>query len=265
MIQAFLLSAALFTGPAQPAQPLAGPEVVTRGPRQTLVSRDFNNRLRRPETTPEVAALELLDLPPAIRAAADEVVAARTAAIDRFVSENLLLLGEIDTASKAGRKLEAAALLLKAVQALAPALEGGPLAERIARALPPEHAAKYRAICDEYWNAAIDEALATARADGQVQTGWQAGLGERLRHFGEEIARSYERQAAAGTLFIDFLLAGLDLTPEQRGIIGDLKIDMLERTGMRPSEQDQGRLALGILAYLNPAQRRIVLDRIAGL
>lgn len=250
---------------AQPVSaPLAGPAAASRAERPTLVQRDFNQRLRRPETTPERAALNLLKLSPDSLAAAESVLDRRAAAIDRFVTENLFLLQELDTASKAGDKLDVAILILRAVDAIRPVLAYGTLRDQVVAALSPDDAARFAAVFDEYWSAAVDESHRESREAGKKEARWAIDLGERFKHLGEEIARSFERQLASGTVFVDYYLQGLDLTDEQRGSINALKLDMLERTAFKPSEKDQQQLAVGALAYLSAAQRTIVLKRITG-
>ena len=73
-----------------------------------------------------------------------------------------------------------------------------------------------------------------------------------------------KRQTAAGTLFVDFFMSNLDLSEEQTRAINGLKLEMLRRTNMRPTENDQQQLAIGALAYLNERQRTTVLRRLSG-
>jgi hypothetical protein len=253
-------------GAAQPPPvgPLGGPRVARQATRPTLLSYDLSGRVRRLQTAPEIAAIELLHLAPGLQAGVDAVVGARAAAMDRFVSENLLLLSQLDTASKANDRLGAAVLLLEGFNKLRPALKDGPLRDRIARALPPAAAARFHALYSEYWSALVAESVRDNRAQGKHDPRWAIDLGEHLKELGQEITRAYERQAASGTLFIDYLLSDLDLSDRQRRTIETLKLDMLARTNMRPSEKDQKQLGLGILAYLNERQRLKVIKKIAG-
>jgi hypothetical protein len=248
----------------QPQSPLAGPAVGVRAMRPTLVSYDMNGRLRRLEASPEVAAIGLLHLSPDAQTAVDRVAADHAAAIDRFVSENLLLLGQLDTASKAGGKLDQFSVLIQVLQKVRPALEGLPLRERIAAALPADDAGKFRGLVLEYWGALVADGLRENRAQGKYDAPWAVGVGERIRLLAEEVTRSYERQAAMGTLFFDYVLADLNLTPAQRETVRGLELDMLEQANFRPSEEDQKKLGLGILAYLDAHQRRMVLKKIMG-
>jgi hypothetical protein len=248
---------------AQPL-PLSGP-IVPRAPeRPTIVQYDFNSRIRRPETSPEHAAILLLNLPAPVQARADEVFARRAALIDGFVARNLLLLQELDTAGKAGDKLDQLVLILRALEEVRPILEAGPMRDQVAGVLPAPDAGRFRSMVGEYWSAVLAESLRDARAAGKRNARWQIDLGERFRHLGAEIAQSYERQVASGTLIIDYLMTGLDLTPEQVTTINGLKLDMLQRAGMRPAEKDQQQLAVGALAYLNPEQRAKVIKRLTG-
>src|SRR5678815_5524615 len=110
---------------AQPAEPLRGPVVAAHVDRVTLVSYDFNSRVRRPETSPEHAAVLLMKLGPELQAKVDGVFAHRAEMMDRFVAENLLMLGELDTAHKAGDKLGELALILEGLRKLNPLLSEG--------------------------------------------------------------------------------------------------------------------------------------------
>ena len=155
-------------------------------------------------------------------------------------------------------------VILRTLQKIRPVLEPGPMRDQVSRVLPGPDAARFRAIVDEYWAAVIKEGLRDARARGKKDARWQVDLGERLKHLGEEIARSYERQVASGTLFVDYFMSELHLSPEQTRIINDLKLDMLRQSGMRPGEKDQQRLVLGALAYLTADQRAKVIKRLTG-
>lgn len=260
-----LIPALVLTQPTQPQPaPLAGPRLAATQRPATLVQYDLAGRLRRPEIAPEEAALALLDLDAQAKAAADAIIEGRAAALDRFVSENLLLLGQLDTAGKAGGKLDQFTLFMQLYEKLRPTLEQGPLDARIAAALPAPAAARFRALVNTYYTAAAQEIQEADAANGKKTPLRLAMLGERLRLVGEEIKRSYERQAAAGTLIADYLLADLDLTEAQRNTISRLKLDFLERTSFHPTEKQQQGFVAGAVAYLSEAQRARVIRKISG-
>lgn len=238
------------------AQPLGGP--IVRPAPVSIIETDFLGRLRRPETSPERAALDALALSPADRERLDALLAPREALLDRFVADNLLLLGQFDTAVKGGSHRHALALAFTLLRALAPVIEPGPLRSQIARALDPDSRRRFLSLLRDYDAALVRD----ARAAGNPAPRTLILLGERLRELGEDIARSFQRQQNAGTIFADALLSGIDLSPEQARAFHDLKLDLLERTAGRASETDQRNLVLAILARLSESQRARVLPRI---
>jgi hypothetical protein len=250
--------------PAPAAPPFGGPVIAPRVERPTLVSYDMSGRLRDLENSPEQEALRLLDLDAASRAAAEQVLTSRAARIDAFVTDNLLMFGQLDSAGKAGAKLDATMLLAKIMERGWPLIIEGPQRGRIAQALPPVAATKFRALIAEYRRAWWKQAYADARAKGDHPPAIAVAIAERAMELGKELGRSYERQAGMGTLIADYLLAGVALTPEQQQTVRDLKLDMLRRTNFKPSEKDQQILVLGIVANLPEAEREKVIRKIVN-
>src|SRR5688500_4528356 len=118
MLATVLLLLALAQPVQEHAAPLGGPVVADQGGAPTLLRYDFGGKLRRPEVSPQEAALGLLGLEGGSLERAEAVLAARAAAVDRFVVSNLLLLGELDTAGKAGDKLDQALTLARLIDAI---------------------------------------------------------------------------------------------------------------------------------------------------
>ncbi|MFN0131326.1 MAG: hypothetical protein ACKVW3_02145 [Phycisphaerales bacterium] len=240
------------------SQPLSGPAVRPAPARPSIVEIDFTGKLRRPETTPERAALALLSLDDPTRAAINSLLSEREARLDAFVTDHLLLLGRFDTAIKGGSQREAVLLGLALIQGLQPVLQLGPPRDAITAALPAPARANFLALLRNYDSALVREARA-ARNDAPRAL---VLFGERLRALGEEIGRSFQRQLAAGTLFADALLAGVNLSPDQARTFRDMKLDLLERLNGHATEEDQRDLVVGILARLSESQRAIVIPRI---
>jgi hypothetical protein len=245
---------------AQP-EPLAGPPVKTAA-RSGIVQHEMSGRVVRPEKTVEEAAADRLGLSAEVRARVDRVVAERAVAIDRFVTENLLLLNQLDTVGKAGSLRDKVVVGMEAVTRLGAAVQGRSLKQAILAQLPEGEARKFRALLREYWRAIHEEGKLIKPQD--PPPAWAAHLGESLASLGREIARSFERQAASGTVFVDYLLSGVELNEEQKELVRDLKLDMMEKTGMRASEEDQKKLVISIAAHLTPAQRGKVMERVKG-
>src|SRR5687768_7619267 len=110
-----LIGQAAAQPPSSPLPPLSGPAIAARVERPTLVSYDMQNRLRDLEAIPEQAAFGLLKVDGETRERVEVVFAARAARIGAFVVEHLQEFGELDTASKAGAKLDATIMLARLI------------------------------------------------------------------------------------------------------------------------------------------------------
>jgi hypothetical protein len=257
MIAALIVGACVVGQP----QPLSGP-AVQLAERPGLVQHDMSGRVVRPEKAAEEAAVDQLVLTPEVRARVERTITERAAAIDRFVTENLLLLNQLDTVGKAGSLRDKIAVGVEAVTKLGGAIQGRSLKEAILAELPEEQGARFREMLRDYWRALHEEGKALKPHDPPPP--WAVYIGESLASLGREIARSFERQSASGTVFVDYLLSGLDLNEQQNNIVRELKLDMMERTEMRASEEDQKKLVLSVAAYLDQRQRAKVIERIGG-
>lgn len=245
---------------AQPEAPLAGPAVKERVP--GLVQHEMSGRVIRPVRSIEQTVVERMKLSPEVRERVERVLSERAAALDKFVVENLLLLNQLQTVQAAGSLRERIVVGVEAVQKLAEAIGGRSLREEIVKVLSEEDARAFKAAMREYWAALSEEARAMKPKDPPPR--WAVYLGEQAQALGREIAGSFERQSASGTLFLDYLVAGLELNESQREIIHELKLDLLEKTGMRPTEEDQKKLILSAAAYLNKDQRAKAIAKVAG-
>jgi hypothetical protein len=146
--------------PAPQVNPLAGPSVggddAAGG--ATIVVRDFSGKIKRPDMRPEVAALQVLSLSPAEREATGQVLAQRAAMLDTLVRENIDLLLRAQTARESDDRAEKQAVLKETTRVFAPLGEGGTLEVKLAAALEPANATKFRAVLREYWRARAREA-----------------------------------------------------------------------------------------------------------
>lgn len=213
---------------------LRGPRVSEGSRRATLISRDFDGKIKRLDIPPEEAALELIAIPAEYRKEIDRVLAERAAILDKIVAENLLKLVEASNASKSGDKDEARRIYLELVEQAAPLRERGKLSDEIKDILPTDLAQQYERIRKEYWEAVLQEDIAVSQGGMDNPRTGEAGsaraaqpktlLAAALRKevglaIGAEIKRSYERQAAARADDLRKFVDALQLTPEQEGKI----------------------------------------------
>lgn len=270
-------AAALSQTPNQPASPsrppassapddaLAGPRVAAReGQRPTIVRRDFNGVIERPDATPAEAALDLITLDDDSRKAVRDVLARRAAGLDAFVRENLELLGQISNANQSGDRAESLRLLAEAAPKLRPTLGRAPLEEQLAQVLPEPKARELRHLVREYRNAVRNEAVTKARAQGETLTPAQATIRESLSELGQEIRRAYERQFLGRQAELDRVLAMLNLQPAQETRIRNLITEHVQATKGNPTQAQRLQLFTRIAAELDREQRATLLREYRG-
>ncbi|MBL0926736.1 MAG: hypothetical protein IBJ11_03670 [Phycisphaerales bacterium] len=244
-----------------PAGALAGPSVEVDRATRGIVARDFEGRVVRPETTPEQASLALLDLDAASRAGVDAVLAERARLLEAFVAENAELLQKLATADAAGERVKQIALALEAYQKLEGVRAKGPLREQIRKALAPDAAERFEAILAAYDDALVDD----ARRSGETKPRWAILAEERLKAFGKEGERAFERSVESGGLALGLLTVDLNLRPEQRGPLREIlrRFAELDRQG----GQDVQKLSAFIeaMSILDAEQRPKFIARIRGV
>lgn len=257
--------AALATDPkpaaAQPPA-LAGPKVAPKAEPQGIVSVDFNGEVRRPEMTPEEAAIARLDLDDAIKARVRAIINKRDAIIDDFVSGNLDLLTKFGAAAGGNDKLDQAMLGLEAFQKLAPLREGGSLWEQVKAALPEEPAKKFDALMNEYWDAIVAEGKRTKNDKGKERTRFEIVIAERLAILGKEIERSFARQQYSGGIVIGYFTQDLNLTDAQKARVRQMSLEFARKTDFNATEDQQQKLLLELMSILNEEQRAKVIKRL---
>jgi hypothetical protein len=237
----------------QPA--LAGPAVREEeaAPR-SLVVTGFDGFVRRPEVPVEFAAAELLALDDGARAAVDAIAAERALLLDEFVSTNLNLLTEVETASNTGDGLEMLALGQRAWRELEPLRAKGPLSDRVRAALPEGQRAEYDRLLLEYWNAVIAEGKRSKKPNGRTPGRYEIIAEERMESFGREVEQAFARVLRSGQLVYRLLLDGIELRPEQAEKIRGMIAQFVERHGVDAPEKEWAVLGVGIAAHLTPEQ-----------
>ena len=248
--------------------PLAGPTVTEgRDAAATLVQSDFDGRVRVVDGSPEEAALRLLGLGADELAMAEGILAERARLVDDFVAENILLLGQMDTADKAGDKKTQGALVVKALQELRPVLEKGKLEDRVAEALPEGARERYRRLLKEYWSAVVEDRRRSPKPDGGGKRlgRIEATAQVKLEAFGREIERSYQRIERSGELAFRLIFKGVELEPAKRAKVRELFAAHAAQTKGNATEKENGQLFLAVLPHLTPEEARAVMKNIKGL
>lgn len=154
---------------------LAGPSVETGAKATTLVERNIDGSMRRPEAPAAEEALQLLTLDQATRAKVDQILTARAAQIDEIVKKNLETLNKFKTDRQAnatadGKRSDAArSNLREMMEMFKPVLEKGSLESQIAAVLPEQTKAEYTGLIAEHREvmAAERRARGTERRPGR--------------------------------------------------------------------------------------------------
>lgn len=251
-------------GPASEA-PLGGPRVAEPARPATLVERDYEGRVKTLESSPEEAALKLLDLSPTERAAAERVLAGRARLLDDFVSQNFELLARSAGAFASNRRAEQLRALMDVLHKTQPLRARGPLIDEMAGVLEAPGAARLRALVAEYWDSLVRDRQAAAEArSGKREPRFAILAREKLELLGREVQRSFQRQLPpGGEQEFDALLASLELRPEQERRVRRMAEEFIIRNRFRPTEAQERRFMLEVTAILDEPQRQRLAAHIA--
>lgn len=229
---------------------LAGPKVTGSAPgagdakegmrRDTLIERDFEGRIRRVETHPAIAALELIGLSDEEKAATSRIIAERDAVLDRAVQAHLKDLVQASNAGQSGDEAGALAYLRPIIDDTSELRERGRLLDELAGAVSKEHAQRLRQLHDEYWRAIVDErmTLGNPRKPDKKLSRFEAGAFETVAQLGQELRRSYERTVGLQARDFEALIAKLNLTPEQESKVRAITSEIVQRRLNEPSPGD---------------------------
>lgn len=233
----------------EPADVLGGPKVAApAAPKKSLVQRDSEGKLVLLERQPAEAALELIDLDDKSKEKAQQVLLARSKAMDAFLQENLLEVAAAANAFQSGQAQEGLRQIM-VLRGRSPALRGREkLADELAAVLAKPQADALKAMVKEYWEAiakeGADQGQREARAemdkdagdatpmsmtesdDNQGMNPIQRGLAraggggaaiarEALRLLGQDIKAAYERTILSQVAELEEALKRLNLKPEQ--------------------------------------------------
>lgn len=291
-VSAVMLASALARGapvePPERAEPrehmdLSGPAQRAPAVTATLIRRDFEGRLVRPSAPVEAEALKLLGLSDDALAPALAVISERARAFDRIVVEHLDLIVQAEATFTAGSGADKASMIQRAVHALDPVNRGGPLDQRVRRALPSAARAEFDRVLREYWDAVVRDVRAAVTPvadrmmapqtdvgrDGEAEPGaarsrFEIVLAEKSQELGQEIERAVQRQIQSGGLLASYLCKGMTLSDEQQARVRAACAEYMSRAGENGTPVEHLRLAATLLPILGEDQRQQLLANVAG-
>lgn len=245
---------------------LAGPSLEpAKAKPRTIVERDFDGRVKIPDTTPEQAALALLEIDEATRAKVDRVLTRRLAILTEFVGENLFLLQQLDTADKAGDKMGTLLFIYKAAHELRGLTENGTLQHQIAQTLPRDQARAFNAILAEFWKAYADEGVKFPNKEGKPRGRVEVVIEAKAQSLGKEIERTLQSMVSSGDLIARLLLKDITLRPEQRARVADILEIYTKQAKDAPTEKQNQQLFATLLTALDKAQQKQMIANLKAL
>jgi hypothetical protein len=245
----------------KPADPMGGPRVNSHAS-SGIVEYDMAGKVVRLDVPPAEAALGKLKLDEATRKAADKVLLDRSAALDKFVQNNLLDLAATANAFQSGNKVEGLHLLNELRDKSPELNETAKLPQKLSAALPKEQGEKLRSMVGEYNQAIIKEETDAATAVGtKPKAPGLYAVAENLRVMGLELKAAYERVIGQQTKEFEETLKALNLSAAQesriRGIVGDA----FQANKGKYSAADKTKVFWKVWAELEPAQRQELARR----
>jgi hypothetical protein len=250
-------------GQAAPSA-LAGPQVAPDAPR-TLVVYEYGGGLQDLGLPPPEAALELLDLDEPTSERLAHVLAQRAMLAEQLIIDNFELFSQGETIEASDSKLAKGVFLVQVVRVLKPLIERGPLEDEIRAQLPPQQAAEFDLLLDEYWEAVGKARVEEARAKGEKVGLRRAVRQARHDQLGKEVELAAARAIESERFMVEYLTDGLALTPRQEARIDRLVRDFGVRTMGAADEKEKEGLFVAVLAFLSERQRELLLERIKGL
>jgi hypothetical protein len=274
------LTPSLATPPPLPA--LAGPGVnATADARPTLIRRDFEGRIVRPDHPIEEDAVRALNLDEPTRLREDQVLARRARLFDEALIANLDLLVEAESTFTAGSPADKASFLQRAMHALGPVNSGGSLEAQIRAALPADQRRALSALLREYWDAVVADARAGVSAtDDRTMMAGDMGppvpapkgesafaivLRERGPMLAGEIRRSFDRLLKSGGVVFAYLTRGMTLSPEQREKAMAACEEFARRTNNEGTPAENLRFAATLVPIFDDDQRVQLLANARGV
>lgn len=246
------------------SSPLAGPSVKIESGTTAIGEASFQSGHTLPDSSPEEAALALLNLTDEERADVQRVLARRAAFLDEFIVDNIPLLTKLGVAAGTNDRLDQLGLAREAYEALRPMFRKGPLQRQVVEALPPAKRAEYDRILKDFWNTVVQARSGIRKPDGTLPNRFEIVTAVRFEMLGKEVERAFQRLLTSGDLFYKILVKGIPLRENQSAVIVPM-IQRHARRGDALTDLDNLRLFLAVMALLDTDQQRLLMANLAEI
>ncbi len=261
--------------------PLAGPKVVESTDRArdgdrmmapdgtpmtmtgAIYGYTFDGELVHPETSPEEAALEYLDLTPEQEERINAVLLEWSGRFDAYLLDRATDITRFQTAFASLRgggrpDAESRRTIRDAMRELLPLLEPS-LADGIREQLTADQLEAFDAMLEAYDEALVEEAKGRAEANGRRFNGRVGARSGSLRRLGRELRDAYERTLVQSQRELDEVIEALDLSPASESDVRRMTLDFAQREGFNASSEARLKLIREIYAVLQPDEQQALI------
>lgn len=233
--------------------PLAGP-AVDAGERRTLINRSMSQDFVRLSDRPEIAVIELLDLPDDVRAEARSLGEDRVVRLAMFLVDRIDDLRAITDDITAGRAEAARQKTRNLWNIHDPDARITPLLDDLARIIGPRQAAEAEGLISDY----LDAWIASARLPNETNRETRERLAYLL--FQEELRAAYEISLENTRRALDAIYDAVEPTPEQREHIRSIIIEHIKQTRLQATTEQRRAVMRSIYDSLDEERRGRLFD-----
>jgi len=233
---------------------------------ESLVVKSFYGEIELPKPTAEEAALGLLTISEAEKAATMKVLGSRRRILDDFVGSNTDLLTKLGVAAGTGDKTDQGNLLIEAAAELRALWAKGALQDQLRDCLSQANAKRFDRLLSKFWTEYSRAKMLVKKEDGNLPNKFEVMTGAKLESLGKEIEAAFGQMLTSGSLLYKLFFDGVPLDADQRAELPELVETFTRDTEGESDEVRFPRLVGLIMPKLKTdEQRRTFLGNIGRL
>ena len=261
------LTALVLAAPPAPAPPptpdfLRGPRVLD-GDKPSLVAHTMTGKMEILRGRPEIAAVDLVNVPIEAKDRVAALETERTRAIAAALFEHIDLVTRIVDENARGEGERASDLIDTLRDRIEPDRDRDVLFDDVVAIIGDQHAPELRRMVDEYWNALVDRRLINAGADpdtapqrrrDRVKANQERAL------FHRELRTAYDQSLRTTQQALEGIFAAIEPTEDQRDAIRATVLEDFKRTGIDRTPADRRETLRRIYDLLDDGRKGKLFD-----
>lgn len=247
----------------RPPDLLRGPTVPETITRPSLVDRAFTGQMSVLQGRPEVAAVDLLDIPPPLKARAAALERDHTRALALRLVDEIDLVREITDLNASRKYREARERARELQRRIDPDLDPVPLMPAIVDLAGEQHRPEIERIVAEYHEALIDRRL---NAANNPERAGDPARRERIRRdlveqaFLRDLRSAYDLSLRHYREVLDAVTAAVEPTDQQQQAIRTLVLDHIRATRLEATPDQRRATMRAIYDLLDPDRKARLFD-----